>query len=553
VANLSPTSAPVPITSTSSELQDWQDIAKLREDKIRGLEANVESLLHDKRILTQNVPSNEVISGTEIYKALIERISYLEYILKEKESQVNSSVSEDPKTPSHSESNDDELREKERRIAEEKRIQEGSRLRKQREQLTAELSEVKAQLIKRQSLEEMKTLVASFNNRVEVYQSEVSRLKLLLAAKAGDEELVNFLREEKPRDVVELRKELKASEGRVFDLEKQLAALSEQHSNISHYVQAEAEAQRQLVAANKHLAQFRSTFGESSQLPPDVRQLVEQLKSKEEEAKVLRLQDAQHADAETALYDEIGKLSAAWESLQVQVTSKVFDLAAAEERIMKANLDKAKADNKFFAAMREKEAVENEHKHLARTNEKLLKHVSNLTDVDKANTNRLTVIEQSVVAANAKAEAFKKGMTSIEMELFRTRVSRTELEGELAHSRKIYEDGRKSYVELSAELRKAQEALSFANLVIERQRKGGETKAIPSSQKEAQLQKEVDKCMSILKCSTCRQNMRSTVLTKCLHTFCKSCIDMRVTTRQRKCPACNLQFAQSEAQQLYFQ
>jgi hypothetical protein len=52
-------------------------------------------------------------------------------------------------------------------------------------------------------------------------------------------------------------------------------------------------------------------------------------------------------------------------------------------------IQKAKADNKFFAAMREKEAVENEHKHLARTNEKLLKHVSNLTDVDKANTNRL--------------------------------------------------------------------------------------------------------------------------------------------------------------------
>jgi hypothetical protein len=39
--------------------------------------------------------------------------------------------------------------------------------------------------------------------------------------------------------------------------------------------------------------------------------------------------------------------------------------------------------------MREKEAVENEHKHLARTNEKLLKHISNLTDVEKAITNRL--------------------------------------------------------------------------------------------------------------------------------------------------------------------
>ena len=115
--------------------------------------------------------------------------------------------------------------------------------------------------------------------------------------------------------------------------------LSEQHLDISKYVQAEAEAQRQLAVANKLLAEFRSTYGECSHLPPDARQLAEQLKLKEEAVKALRLQDAQHADAEAALYDEIGKLSAAWESLQSQVTSKVFDLAAAEERIMKANLD----------------------------------------------------------------------------------------------------------------------------------------------------------------------------------------------------------------------
>jgi hypothetical protein len=57
-------------------------------------------------------------------------------------------------------------REKERRAAEEKRIQEGSRLRKQREQLTAELNEVKAQLTKRQSLEEIKALIASYNVNV---------------------------------------------------------------------------------------------------------------------------------------------------------------------------------------------------------------------------------------------------------------------------------------------------------------------------------------------------------------------------------------------------
>ncbi|KAF8482639.1 BRE1 E3 ubiquitin ligase-domain-containing protein, partial [Russula ochroleuca] len=542
------------IAPTFGELQEWQDIAKVREEKIRELESLNENLRHDNRILTvQSVPSSDAFSGTEIYKALIDRIAQLEYVLKEKESLVNPSVPEEPKTPSPSESNDEELREKDRRAAEEKRIQEGSRLRKQREQLTAELNEVKAQLVKRQSLEEMKALVASYNNRLEVYQSEVSRLKLLLAAKAGDKDLVSFLRKEKSGDVAELRKRFVASENRVYDLEKLLATFSEQHSDISQYIRAEAEAQRQLVAANELLTQFRSTFGESSQLRPDARQLAEQLKLKEEEVKVLRLQDAQHADAETTLYDEIGKLSTAWETLQGQVASKVFDLAAAEERIMKTNLDKAKADNKFFAAMREKEAVENEHKHLARTNEKLLKHVSNLTDVEKANANRLTVMEQSVSTTNAKAEACKNRIMALETELFRARVSRAGLETDVSHYRKVIDDGKKTFAEISTELRKTQEALSIANLTVERQRKTGDSKPIPSSQKEAQLQKEVDKCMSILKCSTCRQNMRSTILTKCLHTFCKSCIDMRISTRQRKCPACNLQFAQSEAQQLYFQ
>ena len=59
----------------------------------------------------------------------------------------------------------------------------------------------------------------------------------------------------------------------------------------------------------------------------------------------------------------------------------------------------------------------------------------------------------------------------------------------------MVEDKRKDNSDLLSELRKTQEALTLATLGIERQRKGGEIKAIPSSQKEAQLQKEVDKCM----------------------------------------------------------
>ena len=43
---------PVPPTPSFSELQEWQDISKAREDKIRELESSNESLRHELRVLT---------------------------------------------------------------------------------------------------------------------------------------------------------------------------------------------------------------------------------------------------------------------------------------------------------------------------------------------------------------------------------------------------------------------------------------------------------------------------------------------------------------------
>lgn len=74
----------------------------------------------------------------------------------------------------------------------------------------------------------------------------------------------------------------------------------------------------------------------------------------------------------------------------------------------------------------------------------------------------------------------------------------------------------------------------------------------------------------LLKCSTCHQQYRKMIITKCMHSafissspryhllmqssaFCKPCIDSRVASRQRKCPHCNLQFSQSDVHQFYFQ
>lgn len=49
--------------------------------------------------------------------------------------------------------------------------------------------------------------------------------------------------------------------------------------------------------------------------------------------------------AESALYAELDKLSAAWEALDRQVKSKVFDLAAMEDRLTKNGLDVSNVSN----------------------------------------------------------------------------------------------------------------------------------------------------------------------------------------------------------------
>ena len=101
-------------------------------------------------------------------------------------------------------------------------------------------------------------------------------------------------------------------------------------------------------------------------------------------------------------------------------------------------------------------------------------------------------------------------------------------------------DSEKSIERRRADIRKIEEELIKARKETERLSAKAKTLAVnstaSSSTREAQLQSEVDKCMvravifrsfchaadlftpqSILKCSTCKMNMRNTVITKCMH------------------------------------
>lgn len=108
-----------------------------------------------------------------------------------------------------------------------------------------------------------------------------------------------------------------------------------------------------LAEVEAALAKYQAVYGTGS-LSGDASALSEELQRKNDEINRLRLdrqqrqevrelfclrRNAQLLQAETSLYNEIDKVSAAWEELERQVSDKVSDMEEMEDKLSKCNLD----------------------------------------------------------------------------------------------------------------------------------------------------------------------------------------------------------------------
>jgi len=54
-----------------------------------------------------------------------------------------------------------------------------------------------------------------------------------------------------------------------------------------------------------------------------------------------------------------------------------------------------------------------------------------------------------------------------------------------------------------------------------------------------------------LNCKVCETRAKNTVISKCMHAFCKECVQNNLDTRLRKCPTCGVKFGDSDVRPLY--
>lgn len=186
------------------------------------------------------------------------------------------------------------------------------------------------------------------------------------------------------------------TEAKLAALQKSMSTIREEQPDIARHIASEAAAREELAAVTTELSRYQSLLGK-----PLSSDLARQLQAKEDELQKMRLLAEQHQQAEDAIYAEVERLSGAWEALDGQLKSKVVSLIAAEEKVAKSahevrcrflsvqqvecilGIQKAKADNKYFAAMRDRESVEIERKTAIRNLEKQAKVVERLADGEK--------------------------------------------------------------------------------------------------------------------------------------------------------------------------
>ncbi|KAF7792349.1 hypothetical protein EIP86_003385 [Pleurotus ostreatoroseus] len=495
----SPTVVQQPNDVPSTDTIDWEHVAKYREGKLKELLA--ETLTLKQNITTLKVaakrPPEPLIKETHFYQVLLAHASKLEHTIsenKEEIMQLKAQVELLTCTRQVLEKNaqsDQEKAVQELQLWLTKRDNENLRLREQRDQLMAELNERKhREGVKLQSTGELKALLDSRSERIKALETELTRMKMRIAADGQDEELMKFFQHS--HDDITYIKYLK---GR----------LEEAEGSIKTYGEAPLQwaLRIQLADKRKIIDEYKDIFGDTAS--PDIRALSDRLKQKTEEIQKLQSRLSGYEQTESMLYAELEKLSAAWEALDRQVKSKVFDLSAMEEKVSKSNLEKAKAENKFYATMREKEAIENERKAAIRAFEKQSQAVEKLLSTEKVLLARVADLEREVSSWKHISEQQNQAALKLEKEnhewQIRANGERKRTDDTVAIVRKHDEELHNKQQELQL----MEENLIKSQKEVEKQlakaKSTAQYQTSGSSSREAELQSEVDKCMVRIFCN----------------------------------------------------
>ena len=247
------------------------------------------------------------------------------------------------------------------------------------------------------------------------------------------------------------------------------------------------------------------------------------------------------------LNNEIREVELAFKQTREITLKKLTSSIDQENLTKKLTIEKNKADQKYFSAMRVKDSLTNENKLLKAQIAKSQDLIKNLNDLEKKYLNKIDllsnqlvdfrIIKENSLAENSKLHDELKTL-NIAQDALHQEVERVnaKLESTLKEHTDLQESNKKRELELA----KLQKQLQSTENILQKYKTNNTNSLLQEDEQQ------LEALRSIAKCSVCSKNWKDTAITVCGHVFCSKCTQERLAARLRRCPSCNRGFSAND-------
>jgi E3 ubiquitin-protein ligase BRE1 len=243
------------------------------------------------------------------------------------------------------------------------------------------------------------------------------------------------------------------------------------------------------------------------------------------------------------LNTELTSMQTAYTKFATLASQKVTDFGAMEEKVARLTAEKSKADQKFFAAMKSKEARDVEVRTLRMQSSKTSDIVAQLKESEAATRSLVSNMDKQASETKEALNAALNKHRAIQQQLTESNILMEGLKNQVAELKGLSISKDSTLGSTASALRQAETEVAGLKQSLADTKKSldnWKNKSLGNSSSEYEMLR------TLALCTVCRRNFKNTAIKTCGHVFCKDCVEERLTSRSRKCPNCGKSFGSND-------
>ncbi|KAJ5822774.1 hypothetical protein N7447_005114 [Penicillium robsamsonii] len=243
------------------------------------------------------------------------------------------------------------------------------------------------------------------------------------------------------------------------------------------------------------------------------------------------------------LNTELTSMQTAYTKFATLASQKVTDFGAMEEKVARLTAEKSKADQKFFAAMKSKEARDVEVRTLRMQSSKTSDIVSQLKESEATTRSLVSNMDKQASETKEALNAALSKYRAIQQQLNESNILTEGLKQQVSELKGLSISKDSTLGSTTSALRQAETEVAGLKQSLSDTKKSldnWKNKSLGNSSSEYEMLR------TLALCTVCRRNFKNTAIKTCGHVFCKDCVEERLTSRSRKCPNCGKSFGSND-------